>query len=79
MINKNCTTKNNKLDFPFISPQVCSNIFQVSFQVSEIQRLLLNFVGFVLFAGVGIVSAITWMAAKSDDSGNSTAGEKAQK
>ena len=40
--------------------------------IRKIQRLLLNFVGFLFFAGVGIVSAITWTAAQEDDSGNST-------
>ena len=33
--------------------------------------------GFVLFTGVGIVSAITWAAAQGDDSSNITR-EKAQ-
>ena len=46
----------------------------------EVQRFFLewfwNFIGFLLFLGTGIVSAITWTAAQSDDSGNST-GEKA--
>ena len=34
-----------------------------------------NFLGFVLYAGIGIKSAIIWTAAKSADSGNTT-GEK---
>merc|ERR1712141_634032 len=46
----------------------------------EVQRFFLewlwNFIGCLLFLGTGIVSAITWTAAQSDDSGNST-GEKA--
>jgi hypothetical protein len=37
---------------------------------------LWNFAGFVPFAEVEIVSAITWTAAQGDDSGDST-GEKA--
>ena len=46
----------------------------------EVQRFFLewlwNFIGFLLFAGTGIVSAITWTTAQSNDDGNST-GEKA--
>ena len=63
---------------------VISSVLLISYVIDgrwEIQRFFLewfwNFVGFVLFAGVGIVSAITWTAAQSDDSGNST-GEKAR-
>ena len=63
---------------------VISSVLLISYVIDgrwEIQRFFLewfwNFVGFVLFAGVGIVSAITWTAAQGDDSGNST-GEKAR-
>ena len=63
---------------------VISSVLLISYVIDgryEIQRFFLewlwNFVGFVLFGGVGIVSAITWTMALSDDSGSST-GEKAR-